>query len=223
MAYLHALDNTVHFEQHGGTWPSSVGDSCAETARAFVLGDTRIERNDLVAFIGPHGGYVRHPSLADLPGWDAADFTSDQALPLILGFDHKMPALAWRTAPSKIAAPGVMAAARNWWLALGIINLIQAVLFLIPYRYSDDERLGDKPWYQRIIRTDDQYADYLNWFVVVYFLHKKGYYRLVRAMCQLVDRYDLMYRVIKYYAPEPNSDWIVELYERALREVYRND
>lgn len=219
MAYLHALDNTIHFEQHGGIWPSSVGDSCAETARAFVLGDPRIERDDLVTFIGPHGGYVRHPSLAELVGWDAADFTSDQALPLILGFDHKMPALYWRTAPSKLAAPGVMAAARNWWTLLGIINLIQAALFLIPYHYSDDERLSG---FNRIVRTDDQYADYLNWFVVVYFLHKKGYTKLVRAMTQLVDRFELLRRVRGYYAPEPNSEWIVALYERASLEVYRD-
>lgn len=218
MAYVHALDRTIHFEQHGGSWPASVGDSCAETSRAVVLGSDKLDRLDLTAFISSHGGYVRHPSLENLPGWDRFDTTSDQVLPLILGFDHKMPALYWRTAPSKLAAPGVMAAARNWWTLLGIINLIQAALFLIPYRYSDDERLSG---FNRIVRTDDQYADYLNWFVVVYFLHKKGYTKLVRAMTQLVDRFDLLRRVRGYYAPEPNSEWIVALYERASLEVYR--
>jgi hypothetical protein len=218
MAYLHALDNTVHFEQHGGSWPSSVGDSCAETARAYILGDERLERDDLVSFIDVCG-YVRHPSLSKLAGWDYKDFTSDQALPLILGFDHKMPALYWRTAPGKLASPGVMFAARNWWPALGIVNLFQGLLFrFLPYRYSDDERLK---WYQRIIRTDDQYADHLNWFVVVYFLHKKGYHKLVRANLALVDRMDLLRRVSGYYAPEPNSEWIRKLYADASLEAYR--
>jgi hypothetical protein len=113
-----------------------------------------------------------------------------------------------------------MAAARNWWTALGVVNLVQAALFkFVPYRYSDDERLA---WYQRIVRTDDQYADYLNWFVTVYFLHKKGYHRLVRANLALVDRMDLLHRVRGYYAPEPNSEWIVKLYERASLEAYRD-
>lgn len=218
MAYLHALDHTIHFEQHGGTWPSSVGDSCAETSRAYILGDKRLEKLDLVNFIAEIG-YVRHPSLAKLDGWDYKDFTSDQALPLILGFDHPMPALKWKTAPSKLASPGVMAAARNWWTALGVINLVQAALFkYVPYRYSDDERLSGL---RRIVSTDDQYADHLNWFVVVYFLHKKGYTRLVRAQTQLVDRMDLLRRVKGYYAPEPNSEWIYKLYEAASLEVYR--
>jgi hypothetical protein len=218
VAYLHAIDNTMHFEQNGNSWPSSVGDSCAETSRAFVLGDLRLEKLDLVNFVA-EVGYVRHPSLAKLDGWDYKDFTSDQALPLILGFDHKMPALYWRTAPSKLASPGVMFAARNWWAALGLVNLVQAALFkFVPYRYSDDERLR---WFERIVRTDDQYADHLNWFVVVYFLHKKGYHRLVRANVALVDRMDLLRRVNGYYSPEPNSEWIRKLYADASLEAYR--
>lgn len=218
MAYIHALDHTMHFEQNGGAWPASVGDSCAETSRAFVLGSDKLDRLDLVAFIAPKGGYVRHPTLAELPGWDASDFTSDQALPLILGFDHPMPALKWRTAPSKLSSPGVMAAARNWWVALAIINLLQALIFQVPFRYSDDEQLSGL---RRVVSTDDQYADYLNWFIVVYFLHKKGYTKLVRAQTQLVDRTDLLRRVKGYYAPEPNSEWIYKLYEAASLEVYR--
>lgn len=211
MAYIHALDRTIHFE---GSWPASVGDSCAETARAFVLGESRLAREDLVAFIGPHGGYVRHPSLAALPGWDAADFSSDQALPLILGFDHKMPALYWRTAPGKLVSPGVWAAARNLWLLLAFVTFLQALLFKVPWRYSDDERLK---WYQRIIRTEGQFADYLNFLVTLKFLRDKGYKRSVKAILALVDLDVALNAVKGYYKPEPNSEWIVELYLRSFK------
>lgn len=194
----------IVFEQCA--WPGSVGDSCAETCRMIVLTDSLVW--PAYGFL-TSTGYVRHPSLSGKPAWGEDDFSSDQALALIMAL-HRLhhQSLYWTTAPGKISSIGVMAAARKMYRTLGVINLVQALLLrFVKYRWSDEHR--------KIVPMGDSSADYLNFYVTCVFLRRRGHTLLSRLCLTLVPKSRVMQAVRDYYKPEPNSAWIVEAYERA--------
>ena len=179
--------------------PGDLGDSCAESSRLDIIAPVHRHKLDLNAFVTANG-FVRHPKSP----WREDDFSNDQALPLILA-DYIRG--AWWKIPgtNTIASPGVWAAVRGNWKLLALTVKMQNLLFALPYRWSDS-----KKWFER---TSGSSADYLNYFVSIVFLRRRGI--TVKMRPETLDK------VRSYYANEPRSDWIVEAYLGAAANEIR--
>lgn len=170
-------------------WPGSAGDSCAESFRHKILAGecANSERNP---FIIPNG-FLRHPSLIDREGWDVADFSNDQLLPMMLckGVDPGFPfILGTRT----LLSLGCILIKWRMYRLLNFINIVQG--WILPGAESDES------------------ADYLNFAIIYIWLKRTGRWATLSVSPDLV-----MAKVRSYYKPEPNSEWVVELYERNLK------
>lgn len=193
--------------------PGSYGDSAAETCRAIVLGD---ELCDLYPLVTARG-YLRHPRLSGLIGWNEEDFSNDQLLPLLMAlrleyvrmFREQAPRIRFAIPGTKtIVSIGCFAVAREWYWLLNIANVIQGWVFKFPWRWSDSKKQFEQ--------SEASSADWLNYVVTYVFLRRIG----ARAtLNQSVEK--CLEKVRDYYQrgadPEMNSEWIVALYERALK------
>lgn len=193
-------NGAIVLEQCG--WPGNIGDSAAETGRAAVLGVRGLN----LAQFRTDAGYVRHPTAPE--GWRESDFSNDQALPLYLGF-HGAPFLDLHLRSEmrdrykgKLVPPGFrFSLDGKLWAAAWAVR-VQGWLFALPYRWSDSKR-----WFERM---DSSSADFLNYFVTIVWLHRRGY--------RVKPRPETMDKIRSYYLVEPNA-FIVEYYEKAMQEV----
>ena len=128
-------------------YPGDIGDSCADTARLFVLDPMALFYEpalNLDVFWTPRG-YVRHPLAPERDdngeSWREDDFSSDQALPLLLAYEvsrnilrtnlaNRLCIASWRTGDGNLVSPGLYALSkfvlsrdRVWLHVLGLINL----------------------------------------------------------------------------------------------------
>ena len=194
---------------------ANLGDSCAETARALIFG-----RNVFVHqfIVGLHDGYVRHPDLVSVEGWGVDDMSSDQALPLLMAFDlNEYPVNAqifrdknrWRIAGTKtFLSVGLWALVRKQFWLLNLANVVQGWLFNLSWRFGDGGKLE---------RSEGKVQDFLNYIVTYVYLRKMG----KRAtLNQSMER--CLRAVETYYLKgddhEPTSEWVVELYRKALED-----
>ncbi len=109
-----------------------------------------------------------------------------------------------------ITAPGVYAVARGWFRLAALINRAQGLLFNIPYRWSDDDRLKGKIF--KFERSEGSSADWLNYAVTGVALKSMGHYAIIHST------ETIMKKVESYYAVEPNSKWFVDMYRKALEK-----
>lgn len=201
--------------------PGSIGDSCAETARHQILvlaarGELLVE-TPLRKFI-TESGYLRHPTSP----WREDDFSNDQALPLLMAFDlsgltsdaERMRSRSrFRIFGSKaIMSAGMFALVHRWFWILNLVNVIQGLLFMIPWRWSDDDRLKGKIW--KFERSQGSSADWLNFAITFIYL------RLMAKRATMIQpRHRILAKVKDYYRVEPNPEWISGLYDEALRKT----
>jgi len=90
---------------------------------------------------------------------------------------------------------------------LNFVNFIQSLIFKIPFRWSDSKK--------RFELSKDSSADYLNYIVTCVYLKKRGKRPIIT-----VSKKVLLDKVKEYLAKEPNSWWMVNLYEQALEELF---
>lgn len=197
--------------------PGCLGDSCAETSRFVVLGGFAT----LSQFVSDHG-FLRHPNAPygpprSIDSWRESDASGDQVFPLLMAADFSDPELAkkirarlrstFKVAPGHFATPALMALVFNQFWLMKILTDAQTLIFKIPWRWSDDGRFKGRLW--KVERTTGSSADYLNYFISIYYLRRFGY----RVK---FDRDLVMAKVRAYYEPRPDSGWIVELYRKQL-------
>ena len=185
---------------------ANLGDSCAESARAVILGDSRPNTLCFADDIG----YLRHPSLATVDGWNHADFSNDQFLPLIMAWilrGGSAPRPTFRIKGTKtIVAIGVFALmTRQYWL-LNEANAIQGSLLSLKWRVGDGFKIE---------RSEGQVQDWLNYVCTYLFLRRIG----KRATLEQ-PKERCMAAIRKYYLEgadaEPNAQWLVALYDREI-------
>jgi len=180
--------------------PANLGDSCAETARHVILSG---EPRPLSQFV-TSAGFLRHPNSI----WREDDTSADQVLPLILcrpwyakGFRIKIPGT------KTIMSAGLWAAWHKHYRLLNVVNIVQGWLFNIKWRIAD----GGK-----IERSEGQVQDFLNFICVYVFLKRSGKWATLNQ-----SKEKCMAAVRKYYLEgpdaEPNAEWLVDLYEKALK------
>lgn len=198
---------------------ANLGDSCADTCRAYIMGYP-INYNMVLKFADWHWrGFLRHPNLKDINGWDHRDFTVDQLIPLMMAQILQDPTWArndlfahfgFVKGTWKPLQPAVYAILwRKWWL-LDLINRAQGFLLGLPFRWSDDESEG-----AGFKSSTGKVQDYLNMIAIYIFLRRIGYKAtLPRPVEECIKAVRLYRQGPKDY--EPNADWEIELYESAL-------
>lgn len=198
--------------------PGCYGDSCANTSRFLLLESlTGNFRPDLAAF-RTELGYLRHPESP----WREDDMTSDQCFPLLAGLIVSNPQLAEeaklrlrnKTGNGDLSSPSLMALCRDLHLTLALLNALAAILFKLPYRWSDSKRKLEK------IDNDQNAGDYLNWFATVNFLHLAGYHKCARIARLGVSKETVSKKIHFYFRNEPNVDWVLNAYDAAIDIIY---
>lgn len=210
-------------------WPGSIGDSCAETSRyehLVSILEAAGPEVDLHQFVTATG-FIRHPTapIKDDKGksWRETDFVSDQALPLFLASQASDPSIAnimrarirqagWRTGNGDLVSPGLFALLTNRIWLLNICTVVQGLIFKFPWRWNDEKKALE--------RSNKSSADYLNW---IHASIHGGW--LTRKM---VFKSTLKAKIRNYYqAPqkdpnlvEPNTQWIVDLYDQAIDKYF---
>lgn len=196
----------------------NLGDSCAETSRAFILGDQFPAQFARFLNEGKEG-YLRHPDLKDVPKYGSESFTSDQAFPYYLrkllmrhvnGICYASPLNKgiFIKGTNKIASLPLLLTVYGYFRLLNVTNIIQGLLLKLPYRIADGGRIE---------KSEGQVQDYLNMIICYVFLKKLGKWATLP-----ISEDKCILAVRKYYAEgddfEPNSDWIIQLYIKALNK-----
>jgi hypothetical protein len=202
-------------------WPEgevgNLGDSQAESSRLACLCMYVGIPNETASLkkFRTEIGYLRHPS-PDLPmDWRESDSTTDQVICWYLACLRAHPELAtemkdrlkkwgWRTGNGDFVSPLFWAVLNNkklWWVKTCLWT--QAQLFKIPWRWNDE-----KKWFER---NEDSSSDYLNWFIVAMFIPGASKYIPLETLWSKIQH---------YYKPEPNCEWFLDIYKRALNRFY---
>jgi hypothetical protein len=193
---------------------ANLGDSCAETSRMLLLGNS-YDYSVLRNFFSTSVGYLRHPSLSGVAGWDEADFSNDQLVPWLMALDLHYPdhaAKVRRESSAKIAGTNtpVQLATRflisKSYRLLNLANIAQGLLLALPFRFGDGGKLES---------SAGQVQDYLNMICIYVFLKRTGRWATLPR-----SREACMRAVTKYYLEgadaELNSEWIVNAYAEAI-------
>ena len=214
--------------------PGNVGDSCAETSRfailcGFVDYDGSLLKKIRLSSFTSDTGFLRHPNAPDGPprskdSWRESDASSDQVLPLRMAAsigertwlasmidlriqkDHKVN-------PTTYAAPALIALCYGFLNVFQLMMVIQALIFKIPFRW-DDSVGGFRS-------SKGSSADYLNFFISMAFLHLTKHRWGNSVVKKLVAKETIIEMIRHYYRYEPNSSWLIEMYEHAIGEVYK--
>jgi hypothetical protein len=212
----------IAMEQNAPSDPGRYGDSCAETCRAELL--LCMNDHEVIKGFITDKGYVRHP---DSP-WREDDFSGDQALPLYLyfvqfgmdferiQFEQRLRENGWKLGNGDFVSfqlMSVMLRANDKQSAVSDLVLLGEILILrwLPWRWSDAEK--------KLENATNHSADWLNYY------HSLAYSITVRPTwvsklaAWLTPVGLLVTKVKDYYKPEPNSEWLVDLYETVAKRV----
>lgn len=220
------LDNSGYVVMEEVGAPGNTGDSAAESGRLYtlraVLGDKVVV--DLSGFI-TEKGLLRHPESP----WREDDMSSDQISPLITAAflqDPKSlePILThirknhYRTGNGNLITPGLYANIRRaenrrmlWLSDLAVLG--QTLIFKLPIRWSDS-----KKWFEK---NNESSADYLNWINNIAFAKAKGKLTWpLKLSLVLIPKDKVLEKIKHYYKNEPHSDWVINLYEKVIEDLY---
>lgn len=211
--------NFITMEQTGS--PGNIGDSLSETSRYLtllgVIGDKTVI--NLSPFITDKG-ILRHP----LSPWRESDTSSDQVSPLIAAAsvssqflieDKVLGFTKYKTGNGDFITLGLLANKRRaqnkhflWISDLAI--LAQALIFKLPYNIVN----------YKLVKNNGT-SDYLNFVNNLAFAKfKKNETWPLKLAKWLTPKNKILQKIRLYYRPEPNSQWLIDIYEKALGEIY---
>lgn len=206
--------------------PGSIGDSCAETSRFVTISIVSgVNPNiDLKAFVTEKGP-LRHPDTI----WREDDTSGDQVFPLIAASCLTQPELCskiikqikdagYKTGNGDFITPGMLGQIRRAenkkLLAISDIPLlIQALLFKVPFRWSDSKKKFES--------SEGSSGDYLNFINAIAFAKAKGNITLpMKLTMKLISKEKCLEMVKHYYRNEQESQFLIDLYSKALDVIY---
>ncbi len=212
-------NGAVVFEQVG--FPGNVGDQCAETARWDRLCSLlNLPSPMKLDQFFTDKGILRSPKLAGYKddkgdSWAEDDTTSDQVGPLFMAVKHRLELTylkkkirdnvhqnSWwgRTGNGDLVNPKLHAAINERQTLLEWSMRGQAFALNLPFRWSDSEN--------KFEAMGESSADYLNYF-------HYGF-EVPQAVRRKISAEKMLDRIVSYYAKEPNSKQLVDLYHTAL-------
>lgn len=197
--------------------PGNIGDSCHETGKYVVLSHDTSKAKLQFNFLSEGGGFLRHPMLYRKVDWGGPDkFSGDQFAPLILSEylaqgDLKRLGITGREwfipGTKTLMTPAAWAMVRGHWRLVNLFNCAQGMILKFPWRYNDQKK--------KLERTSGSSVDFLNMIVIWYFLKTEGHWATM-----VTSKKKLTWAVLEYYKlgsdPEPNVDWLVAIWLKAL-------
>lgn len=205
----------IVMEQNPPGDPGNVGDSYAETYRAALLAPPPYDlktSSDTYNYFRTTDGYLRHPACP----WREDDMSGDNLLPGYIyaylanygigEMYRRIKEAGWKTGNGRyISLQFVSAIVRakgksNWFSDLPV--LFQAIAL----------RVFGFLW-------KDSTADCLNHFQVLLFASRTGHTRSTQLALKITPPLWLMDQIVKYYIPEPNSEWLLERYSDAASRL----
>lgn len=209
------IDSYMVLVMEHSSYEGNRGDSCAETSRyvhlKMLLGDYYMDVN-LNTFVTPLG-YIRHPEVPE--DWKEKDFSEDQGKPLYLAFKkagfHQADQMKKRIKDAgnrmgngDLITPGFWGILHDSKLLVNMSVLIQSLIFKLPYRWSDS-----KKWFEK---SEGSSADYLN------HIHMAVY--SPKWIRRLVNKEVLKNKIKDYYSIEPNSQFVIDLYNQVIEKYW---
>lgn len=155
-------------------------------------------------------GYRSHPSPRMPANLQESSISSDTALPFFLATEGtlklqmwgRIKYAGWRTGDGKLVEPMFFAVLINSVFLMSLFVLGQALVFKFPWRWDDGQR--------KIVSSRDSSCDYLNWFHVAL--------RCPRWVRRSVSKEVIFQKLCDYYKEEPNSSWLILLYDRVMEK-----
>lgn len=191
-------------------FPGSIGDSCAESSRYYLLKWPTLPLPNLKIFV-TDTFFVRHP---DSP-WREDDFSTDQALPLYIATKnanmyYKLKKNKWRLPNGQFISPIFYAIlTKKKWL-INLCVFAQGILFKLPYRYDDSKKRFTK---------NDNSSDYLNYYFTAYYADKWARH--------IVKKEVILQKIKSYYQSEIDASKdktlaleIIRLYEEEIEVLW---
>lgn len=161
------IDGAYEMEQNEPGSLAAVGDSCAETGRAAVLG---LPGPFKFSNFKTAKGFLRHPRCAGVQYWDEADFSNDQLLPLMMATGCKDVGLFRIKGTQTLLSLGAQLIRLGLLKQLAFVNSIQSLLNPSP-------------------------ADCLNMAVIAVWLRKQGVQaKLYISNAELMRRIEAYYQ-----------------------------
>lgn len=228
----------IEMEQNG--WPGSIGDSCAETFRYFHLMSFYPNVNSLAVNVAvalsrviTTKGLLRHPTAPyhDDKGnsWREDAFSFDQWAPLFLGaeawgfefsckhFQGGIERNLFRTGNNQFVPLTYFTIWGRHYQSYGVVwdiplYLQGLAMKYFPWRWND----GTK----KIENTKNSSADWLNFVHILLQAERLGHTKLSLKTKKMFDAKEILEKIRNYYEPEPNSNWLVELYEPIIVRVF---
>ena len=191
--------------------PGCLGDSMANTSRWQDLLIASFSPIILVQFI-TETSYTRCPD-SRLPTTQDWAPSSDQCIPwvLVLGSTTWVEQMAkrfknngWRTPDGNIVQPALYAILNENWNLLAIVVAAQALLFKLPFRWDDGQK--------KFVSSANSSADYLNWYHCAK--------RCPKWVLKLVSKDVLKAKIWAYFLPEPDVQWLLDLYNTDIEKSY---
>jgi hypothetical protein len=215
-------------------FPGSVGDGCAESSRYVTLCEF-LNQNSFpqvnLARLVTLAGVVRYPCPPS--PWAASDTSGDQVAPLIAATSLTQPSLAdtiisqivtnkYCTGNGKLINPGLYANVKRhqgshvqWLWDLSILG--QALIFKLPFAWNPNATWNPKSW---LISSSGQTSGYLNWTNALAFARCKSWTWPCWLATKIIGKTQVMAAVQSYYRPEPNSAWMLNIYEQAFNKIW---
>lgn len=211
--------------------PGRLGDSCHNTARHLHLQQLLVTlkskpaaasfgsilewngeawiyvtSSEVIKIFITSKGYIRHPDVPD--DWKESDTPNDLLIPLLIAlesYNHwgaanqmrdRIKANGWRCGNGDLVNPILFALIKRskWLLNLALIG--HAILSYQPIRWSDEHK--------RLEWDTKASADFINWAHACWHIKSPAFH--------LVSHKRFMEKIEGYFASEPNSLWIVEMY-----------
>lgn len=118
--------------------------------------------------------------------------------------EDRIKSAGWRTPDGNLVSPMFYAVLTRNKFLLNLFVGLQALIFKFPWRWNDG--------YKRIEHSSESSADYLNWLHCALYCSK--------WIRRLVNIKTMEEKIENYYKPEPNSDWLVNLYKELINNQY---
>lgn len=220
-------------------YPGSIGDAARETFGYFHLartlcvlaGDFNPEESvqlliaRLYERIRTEKGYLRHPNAPE--GWREDDFSGDQTIALLICLEswgllgpaeELIGRTSWRYGNGDLIHPTYIAAkcrvGHKPSLFWDFFIYAQALAMKhLSYRWNDETK--------RLEKSLDSSADFINFLHLILQAERVGHTYFSRKAQNVFTADEIRTKIYAYYSPEPISAWILDLYDKAIEQVFR--
>jgi hypothetical protein len=176
-------------------------------------------------------GVLRYPTSP----WRESDTSDDQVSPLIAAVTLTNISLAvkvinqvvfagWKIGNGQLIHPTSYAqikrAQGSWCQSLWDLAILsQALIMALPFAFSPNATINPSTWF---VSSAGQTADYLNFINALAFARTTDTFTISCWLAtKIISLEKALAKVESYYKPEPNSQWLIDIYSAALAKIWQ--